>query len=571
MTVATYLIGGRLRAGGGRDAGEITVRRLVPSSLTCELAVNQAESIDVTVSLPLRDPVTGTVTPLPEILIPGRDFLGVVVDDTLVAAGPISADPFAFPYSSRIIAAGLWSYFDRRLVLPVMEPGQLPRDVTSRWEGLSLRTIAKRLVQQANDHPLAGLPIDFEDDIAGDHEREYPGSDGTWVGEALRNLTRVEGGPEVAFRPYLTTDRRHVRWALVTGDPQISQPGDPHYWDTSVPTPHASMVSLERDGSGLASHSYLAGSTVKNLIRDGEFREGIGSWRAGGVNGTMIASAAGPSELALGALSYSISSWTGPGAGGAASGASYTVEAGQTWVVSMWAQGTAKPVRLLARFYDDAGMIAEQQLATGAVVWAGYTRLTGQAVVPAGASKMELLLYSQAGHEWASGDTLRTTKWCSHLDVGSPLPYFYDQIELQAASVSSALTDAGYPMVESWEARGSVLRPDTLAGYAEETVARGAAHTTVRPLRVRRDKHPKLGTYLPGDYARIRRGDTAREPAGTTTERILRVAFGVTGDVTVDVSPQRTAAGYPVPPSDRSWLSAQLAELGDRINETRRG
>ena len=173
--MGTHLIAGRLVAGGGLAAGRITVRELLPKSLDVELALNRAESIDADILLPLTDPMTGVTVNLPEDVVPGRDFVGVMVDGTLMAAGPLWADPYTT--GTRTLswhAGGLWSYFDRRLVLPVLH-GRLPRDVTSQWSGLSLRTIAKRLVQQAISHPGAGLPIDFEPDAHGDHERTYPG------------------------------------------------------------------------------------------------------------------------------------------------------------------------------------------------------------------------------------------------------------------------------------------------------------------------------------------------------------------------------------------------------------
>lgn len=404
--MATYLIGGRLVAGGGLQAGQITLRRILTSSLSTELVLNDAETIDAKVKLPLRDPVTGVKIDLPQQLVPGRDFIGVMQDDLLLAAGPLWGDPFAFPYTSRLTGAGLWSYFDHRYVLPVFSAGQLPRDLTSRWTGLSLRTIAKRLVQQAISHPSAGLPIDFEPDLAGGHEREYPGSDGTTVGDALRRLTEVEGGPDIAFRPYITEDRRFVRWSMVTGDPELTQPGADWYWDVSAPSPHASMPALDRDGRQLHSRRFQTGATV-------------------------------------------------------------------------------------------------------------------------------------------------------------------DDVQIEAVATSDLLTGAGFPLLEAWENRSTVLRAETLQAYADEGVLRGSAHIENRTLEAKRHAHPALGTYQVGDYARIRSAPSARGPEQTVRERIVRISFGADGDVSVDLAPQRVVSGYPIPSSNKRWLNDQLRGIARRLSENK--
>lgn len=564
----TYLIGGRLRAGGGRAAGEITVRQLVPKSLICELALNTAESIDATLNLPLVDPATGAVVDLPEILIPGRDYIGVMVDGQVVGAGPIWSDPFTFPHTDRIIGAGLWSYFDHRYVLPVLTAGQLPRHVTSRWTGLSLRTIVKRLVQQANGHPLAGLPIDFEADIAGTHEREYPGSDGMSVGQALRNLTEVEGGPEIAFRPYLTADKRHVRWSLVTGDPELTQQGEAHYWDTSVLTPHASILSLDRSADELASRSYTVGVTLRNLIPNGDFEDGIDNVATGaGSNAPQQ----GPST---GWSSPKYVYWTSTGAAPSWLNvkSNITVEAGDTVTFHYRGRATpSRPMGAMLRFFNGAGdqiggdTYGAEVNAPAAPGWTSAPIFV-TATVPAGATTCRAYLYGQAS---AGGQTFGADGLML-VQSGDVVPFDRDSVQMQATAESSTLTDAGFPILESWDSRSSVLREATLQAYSEEAVLRGSMHVTSRPMSVRRDKAPKLGNYLPGDYAKIRVKKSGREPAGTVIERIVRISFGVTGDVSVEVAPQRVASGYPVPPSTARWFATQFAALSARIDEANR-
>lgn len=401
--MAGYLIGGRFLT------GEITLRRVVPKSVNVELTLNAAESIKAELALPMTDPATGMSIDLPNQLLPKRDFLGWVENGTLLAAGQVQGDPFTFPRGATVNAVGAWEYFQQRLVLPVLGPTQLPSDVTSTWSGMALRTIAKRLVQQARSWPHAGIPIDFEADVAGTNEREYKGSDLIWVGEALRNLTEVENGPDITFRPKLAGDR-HVRWDLLTGTPELTQGGADHYWDLAAPAPHAAASSLDRDGRDLATHAYGIGATN---------------------------------------------------------------------------EGT---------------------------------------------------------------DT-----------------------RLEAKAVSSALTDAGFPMMEMVEQRNSVVETATLQAHVDEAVVRYSAFTETFTIRVKRDRTPVLGTYWPGDWAKLRIGKNPRTPAGTYRVRIVRISFGATGDVTLDCAPERVAGGYPVPSSDRAWLGDQLRGLRGRINDTNRG
>lgn len=399
--MAGYLIGGRFLT------GEITQRRIIPKGCTVELTLNAAETIKATVR-PLFDPITGNSIDLANELVPMRDFIGWVEGDVLMAAGQIDSDPFAFPTETSLNAGGMWDYFDRRYVLPVLGVDELPSDVTTTVSGMSLRTIAKWLVQQAQSWPYANVPIDFEPPITGTEEREYPGGSYVTVGEALRDLTEVEGGPEITFRPKLTDSGTHVHWDLLTGTPQLNQGGADHYWDLSAPAPFAAPTNLDRDGRDLATDVYTVGG--------------------------------------------------GSGAG-----------------------------------------------------------------------------------------------------------------KLEAKAANRALNLAGFPMMETVEQRNSVTEPDELQAYANESAVRYSAHTETFQLRVKRDQDPVLGTYWPGDWATIQIGKNVRMPAGRYRVRIIRISFAETGDVTLDCAPERVVGGYPVPSSNRQWLTDRLKQLQKQITDLNRG
>ncbi|MCI2959560.1 hypothetical protein MN032_17890 [Agromyces atrinae] len=257
--MATTVFGGDLRT------GDILVRAIPASAASATETVNDAGEITCTVRLPMRDPVTHAVTDIVNQLIPGRSFIGIDVDGEIVNAGPIWTDTYDFESKKlEFRAAGLWSYWDHRFVMQVLAGGQLPRDVTATWT-TSLRTQAKRLVQLAQSWTGGAVPVVFEADIAGTNEREYPGSDLITVGDALANLTRVIGGPDIAFRPRYRADRLGVEWVMMTGDPVLSQDGADHVWDISVPGASVKGASISRDATQLATHGYGTGDTIDDV------------------------------------------------------------------------------------------------------------------------------------------------------------------------------------------------------------------------------------------------------------------------------------------------------------------
>lgn len=569
--MAGYLIGGRLVAGGGLDAGEITVRAIPASSASFELPLNRDGALDISVALPMVDPITGVAVDLPNVLVPGRDFLGWVEKrgsvETIIEAGPIWGDPFSFPSESRIVASGLWSYFDHRYVLPVLLPGQLPRHVTTKLSGLSLRTIVKRLVQQACSHPNAALPIDFEDDFLGDHEREYPGSDRKTVGEALEELTGVENGPDITFRPKWGEDRRHVRWELRTGDPELSQEGHAHYWDVSVPDPHASITSLNRDGSQLTSRDFQVGATFRNLKSNNSFEEGDNGYEAGANSTGLNVTGIGPKHGAR------VMDWRAVTAGASwlNTKQSFDVDPGEPVLCAAYMRAsTALETFTMIRFKRIDGTIiadaygARVRTASNATDW---VRPYTIAEAPADAVSFEVYFGGMA----TAADQVITADAITVSKASELIPYDEEAVEIQAVASNSALTDAGFPLLESTTTRGSVQRSDTLQAYAGEAVARGSAHIETFSIVTRRDKAPFFGEYWPGDRAKLRIGRNPRIPAGTYDVRLTGMSFGATGDITVSCAPERVASGYPVPSSPRRWFRDQLRAMSTSINESRRG
>lgn len=204
----------------------------------------------------------------------GKAFLAVAYvnaagDETMLEAGPIWKN--SCPWETEVLslsAAGLHSYFDHRKVLRVLAAGESAQDVSETYTGAQLGLIAKQLVELSQSHTGGNLPIVLPSDAelggAGTtHERTYPGYELAWVGERLKQLSEVEGGPEVQFVPRRRSDDpRYIEWVMRIGvapSMLLTQSGRPWSWDSSVPQSHVRGISISSDGTRMAFRQFAAG------------------------------------------------------------------------------------------------------------------------------------------------------------------------------------------------------------------------------------------------------------------------------------------------------------------------
>lgn len=235
----------------------------------------------ITVKVDLQDPDVRNLG-LRNASTLAKSYLGVVEGDVIVACGPIWT--FTYDRDAATIdlgAAGLGSYYDHRLILPLLaasigvdqwtipDPSDSTRTIpnpalTSSYTGLWLGTIAKRLVQQAHTWTGGNLPVVFQADEAdgdADHERNYLGADFKPVGEAIQDLSNVEDGPETNFQPRFTTDRLGVEWVMQVGtvaQPLLFSPQRPQ-WNLTVPQSPVSKFTIDGDASKMGSWSWQTG------------------------------------------------------------------------------------------------------------------------------------------------------------------------------------------------------------------------------------------------------------------------------------------------------------------------
>lgn len=242
-----------------------------------------APSISVTVDV--NDP-DAQMLGLRNVATPAQTFLAVVDGDNILAAGPIWTR--TWDASGRLFSAsakGLESYYDHRHILPLLaatlgvdqwtvtDPEDpeavIPNPaLTTSLTGLSLGTIAKRLVQQAHEWTGGNVPVVFLDDESGTHERNYLGVDFKSVGSALRDLANVEGGPEYRFRPRFTSDRLGIEWVFEvgTGAQALLVSAVPHVWDMSRPEAVAFGLTIDEDASDLSSLAWATGGRQSDSI-----------------------------------------------------------------------------------------------------------------------------------------------------------------------------------------------------------------------------------------------------------------------------------------------------------------
>lgn len=247
-------------------------------------SLNKPESISAV--LDMQDPATIALRPR-QTMAPGRTMLACAVGDVIIAAGPIwSHDYSRATRTLTLTAAGLWSYFDHRYVLPIAaatlsvgsfvvpDPAAAGKTMPNSTVGtylanLEYGTIAKRWVQQAQTWTGGNVPVVFEADRVGTHERNFEGADFKNLGTVLSQLSAIEGGPDIRFQPQFTADRLGVQFALQTGtdaEPLLAGAVE-HLWDMSIPKSPVSDFDINVDATRLAGTAWAtAGRSTDSVL-----------------------------------------------------------------------------------------------------------------------------------------------------------------------------------------------------------------------------------------------------------------------------------------------------------------
>lgn len=224
-------------------------------------------------------PVTATVRPFSEeaaaldlrtITEPVRSFLGVSFGDTVLEAGPIWSRKYdAKAGTLDLSAAGIWSILDRRKAVPGagLVPGAAVPKMKITIANKSLGGIARELVRiSLEDNPYvdADVPIILPPSESGSNTRVYQGYDLGWIGERLRQLTQVQDGPDIRFRPrFADGGASRVEWVMEVGTaakPLLTQAGADWIWDASVSASGVTGLSVDEDAQTIAAKAWVPGS-----------------------------------------------------------------------------------------------------------------------------------------------------------------------------------------------------------------------------------------------------------------------------------------------------------------------
>lgn len=235
---------------------------------TWETRRNTPESLSVTIDL--NDPEIRALG-IRNAAAPGITALHCTVGDHFMGSGIIW--PHRYNKSSGLVeitASGIGSYFAHRtiqtlaaLTQPLIdsETGEPTPETVTTLTGLSLGTIMKRVLEQSMLFPGGDLPIVFQDDEAGIHERTYNGSDFKEILTVLGQLADVENGPDWEFVPRFTEDGLGVEYLFRTGtnaNPRLTSP-TVHDWDYTAPEGVIDDLVVTVDASNMGSLGWATG------------------------------------------------------------------------------------------------------------------------------------------------------------------------------------------------------------------------------------------------------------------------------------------------------------------------
>jgi hypothetical protein len=238
--------------------------RLNFESVSWSIELNGVESI----SMKLRKSDLPTGINLNYWLAP--TWAGVVLffKGVPVVAGPILTRPSESFDTVSIGCGGIRSILAKRLVTQELSDWSgLNKSVVS-FSGLSLGTIAKRVVQQVMTKQAGSLPISFpvpDQTVVNDanHERNYRGFNVQNINahDILTKLSNVIDGPDIMFKPRLLRDNvlTFDMWTGTETQPRIYQRFTP-VWDTTPARGQVVDMSTITTGSYQTNRTFSIGA-----------------------------------------------------------------------------------------------------------------------------------------------------------------------------------------------------------------------------------------------------------------------------------------------------------------------
>lgn len=192
----------------------------------------------------------------------------LMYDGRPVVAGPITTRPYEDQLSLHINTGGIRSVLSARVIVPEMQNWATLNKQTIQYKGLSLGTIAKRVVQSVQQKAGGGLPISYaiaDETVANDadHQRTYQSFNvhNLFCDDVLTKLSNVTDGPDIMFRPRMINDGRLTfdLWTGTETQPRIRQ-SYTQVWDTTAIEGNVTDMSIIETGTYQASRVYATGA-----------------------------------------------------------------------------------------------------------------------------------------------------------------------------------------------------------------------------------------------------------------------------------------------------------------------
>lgn len=201
--------------------------------------------------------------------------LGIAYDGRILECGPIWVrDVDADTGNLSVEAEGLSSIFDRRKAVrgDMLWWGAPVTGSALNISG-SLGDIARELVRislQDNPFGVGGLNVVLPPVEGGSAFRTYPGFELGWIGERLKELTEVRGGPDIRFTPRFSADPTVVEWVMETGstaEPLLQQTGADWTWDGNAPDSGVVGFGHTEDAREMGSKAWVPGSGQERAMK----------------------------------------------------------------------------------------------------------------------------------------------------------------------------------------------------------------------------------------------------------------------------------------------------------------
>lgn len=234
---------------------------------------NEPGSMDVTI--PMDDSLA--TLDLDTVLIEQQTALALLDGDRIIHAGPILESP-SWDAESRTLTVscgGGWSLLEWRLVLDpqltgrtidgeiVIDEDNPGPEWTVAYQGSTGR-IARDLIRLAQR--WGDLPLDMDRyEGSGDDVLQWDGWEFATVSDALTDATGRQGGGQLRFDPYLTSDGR-LRWRVRWSADGVSDRSEPFRWNAALPGQRVRFLGCGSGGNPWINEIWASGGRSEDVL-----------------------------------------------------------------------------------------------------------------------------------------------------------------------------------------------------------------------------------------------------------------------------------------------------------------